>query len=737
MSDFYNKYPYTDFHELNLDWVIERVKKLTEDWLATHEEWVGVQQDWADTEQAWIDFKAYVENYLANLDVQDEIDHKINEMIVSGEFETIIRPAVVSQTTAATEAWLAAHITQPTTPVVDTSLTIAGAAADAKVTGEYCTAFTERNREYGLVDFMPNMPNATVTQNVSFTPINKNKYNVNGTAANNANYNLYDSSNALPDWCSIGNTYFIRCTGTNVSLQVLVYNPSIRTIATAKESDGLVSFTIPAGTVGLRIRLFVWGGTTVSNETISVDLRNNYSIPELTGMINTNSANIAANTTDISENTSDLDTLINRFNAESEKDYAINNIYQLWNPFTAVYNRYMKSDGTVVYSTNFLYNIIPVDAGFTYNFATPDPTQTTGVTIGTATYVTLINADDTYYDTDPNAHTNVGSITIPAGVNRMAVSIGKVRLYNDDYSVIKSGTPTNTTANPWASRFKNISQEVNGSRINVSCIGDSLTAGAGGGGTTYPDVLASNNSDLKVNTFAFPSEASFYIAHAVGGMRVYADPFTIPASEYLINAPTIILKQDNGNTLLMDHVATDSLCMIAGVIGELIYDGSVNKFRRISPGAAITLTRPEPVYQCFEMKHTGDISIIWAGTNDITINSVNDPTFYYIDNIINLLPHKKYLVVGLMADHLFTNLDNILTYFRRNYGSHFVNIRQYLLDYGLSDAGITPTAQDTTDIANGTIPTSLRSDATHLNAAGYTVVGNYLYKVINENGWLE
>ena len=135
MSDFYNKYPYTDFHELNLDWVIERVKKLTEDWLATHEEWVGVQEDWADTEQAWIDFKAYVENYLANLDVQDEIDHKIDQMVADGSLRTLIKPDVLAQTISTTTEWLNDHITQPTTPVVDTSLTIPGAAADAAVTG--------------------------------------------------------------------------------------------------------------------------------------------------------------------------------------------------------------------------------------------------------------------------------------------------------------------------------------------------------------------------------------------------------------------------------------------------------------------------------------------------------------------------------------------------------------------------------------------------------------------------
>lgn len=41
---FNNEYPYTDFHELNLSWVIERIKKLMsqvsnlEDWRAQHED---------------------------------------------------------------------------------------------------------------------------------------------------------------------------------------------------------------------------------------------------------------------------------------------------------------------------------------------------------------------------------------------------------------------------------------------------------------------------------------------------------------------------------------------------------------------------------------------------------------------------------------------------------------------------------------------------------------------------
>ena len=92
MSDFYNKYPYTDFHELNLDWVLERVKQLTEEWASTLEAWQTTQQDWIETEEAWISFKSYVENYLANLDVQDEINNKLDQMAADGTLDALLLP---------------------------------------------------------------------------------------------------------------------------------------------------------------------------------------------------------------------------------------------------------------------------------------------------------------------------------------------------------------------------------------------------------------------------------------------------------------------------------------------------------------------------------------------------------------------------------------------------------------------------------------------------------------------
>lgn len=147
MSDFFNKYPYTDFHEMNLDWVIERVKKLTEDWLATQEAWNNTQEEW----QQLYD---YVHDYFANLDVQDEINNKINQMILDGTFMTIVTPTINQTVIDATTAWLADHITQPTTPAIDNSLTIQGAAADAQRTGLLAAPIYNASSSYNIGDYV-------------------------------------------------------------------------------------------------------------------------------------------------------------------------------------------------------------------------------------------------------------------------------------------------------------------------------------------------------------------------------------------------------------------------------------------------------------------------------------------------------------------------------------------------------------------------------------------------------
>ena len=169
MAMNFHDYPYTDLHEMNLDWCIAKVKELTEAWLQT-------RQDWEDTQQAWEDMKTYINNYFDNLNVQTEINNKIDALVENGTLSDLIAPYVASglpdvvadqisavvaaqigdvvadqisavvaaqlpevvatETAGQAAAWLENHVDPETGYVIDDSLTIQGAAADAKATGD-------------------------------------------------------------------------------------------------------------------------------------------------------------------------------------------------------------------------------------------------------------------------------------------------------------------------------------------------------------------------------------------------------------------------------------------------------------------------------------------------------------------------------------------------------------------------------------------------------------------------
>ena len=69
-------------------------------------------------------------------------------------------------------------------------------------------------------------------------------------------------------------------------------------------------------------------------------------------------------------------------------------------------------------------------------------------------------------------------------------------------------------------------------------------------------------------------------------------------------------------------------------------------------------------------------------------------------------------------------------------GEAYYDSRRWLNTQALEAAGITPTAADVTALAEDRPPPSLMSDNLHLNAAGYTALGNRLATIIRRKGWL-
>ena len=74
----------------------------------------------------------FVNQYFTNLDIQTEVNKKIEAMKDSGELLNLLKPTVSNEVST----WLTSNITNPSNPPIDKSLTVENAAADSKVVGE-------------------------------------------------------------------------------------------------------------------------------------------------------------------------------------------------------------------------------------------------------------------------------------------------------------------------------------------------------------------------------------------------------------------------------------------------------------------------------------------------------------------------------------------------------------------------------------------------------------------------
>lgn len=201
----FNQVPGTNFHDVNLDWIINTVKAAVEDWTATKADWITTQEAWTETQEAWTELYTYVHNYFNTLDVSQEISAKIDAMAQDGSLLALIRDTV-NQTAAAaavstTEDWLDENITQETGYVLDSSLTLSNAAAPADKVG-------------AIVEKSPNLFCVTSAENGDYGPDDRAAI-------------TFQSPSRFSVTASAGTGFKLPCMGSTEAFSNTVFNANI------------------------------------------------------------------------------------------------------------------------------------------------------------------------------------------------------------------------------------------------------------------------------------------------------------------------------------------------------------------------------------------------------------------------------------------------------------------------------------------------------------------------------
>jgi hypothetical protein len=292
--------------------------------------------------------------------------------------------------------------------------------------------------------------------------------------------------------------------------------------------------------------------------------------------------------------------------------------------------------------------------------------------------------------------------------------------------------------------------------------GDSLSAQGGGTGVapgSYLAVLTGREVDID----AVGGETTAGIAARLNAAPLLMAPEggTIPISgavKVTLSSPTGMtvwpLLQTAGNpaiakvwvgTLAGVH-GTFSLVQPAGASANHQATDYYN-FTRTTPGSSVVVSRPAPFLIDYGVSHAGKFHVIWAARNDLASSSVDTAA---VLATLDMMTQKiiaeggDFVVLSVLngagegtgtAAH--TRITSYNDQLAVRYPQRYIDIRGELIDRGLTVAGLTPTTQDNTDIANDIVPDSLRTDTVHLEVVAREAVAKIVHEYLRYFGRID
>ena len=191
---------------------------------------------------------------------------------------------------------------------------------------------------------------------------------------------------------------------------------------------------------------------------------------------------------------------------------------------------------------------------------------------------------------------------------------------------------------------------------------------------------------------------------------------------------------------------------IAGVQGTLTraanakqWNQNIYQFTRLEPGMETQVAKDTQIVTAAADDYRDYIHIVWLGT----YGNFTSPERLVSDTKLLLqrqnINTDRFLVIGPCAYNgtwsgmVSYPMDSVDSAMLQAFGDRYINLRKYLMEDGMRDAGLSVTSQDKQSINNGCVPNSFRSNASgaDLNGVAYDLLGKLVFERMDRLGYLD
>lgn len=310
----------------------------------------------------------------------------------------------------------------------------------------------------------------------------------------------------------------------------------------------------------------------------------------------------------------------------------------------------------------------------------------------------------------------------------------------------------------------------------IVCWGDSLTAGSSGN-VSYPSTLQKYINTYMCDIYEFYSTidnaqdysrldwsqytVSIPVVNMGSGKEscatvlgrsgvspyVVGDYFEIPAEP---EAVAITIKSESGETvapLTAGNVGVNPVTIngVEGTVTLVSEDrgGNAYHFTRSQAGDPIAVEPGTQIATAAAGQYRDYVHVVWIGTYD----NVNKPE-NLVASVKQLLSRQaqnpdRYLVLGPctvkgswsgVSANTMNAIDSAML---QEFGNHYINVRKYLMSDGMTDAGLTVSREEKTQIQQGQVPASFRSNTNGADLSGtaYKLIGKLVYDRMESLGY--